>query len=47
MNNIKRSMIAHMEELSQKRIVIHSEPGFAGEKHKLVCYNEHEGVVKV
>lgn len=47
LHNEKRSTIAEMEERSGRRIVIHSDPNYIGEKYNLVCYNEANRVVKV
>ncbi len=47
LQNEKRATIVQMEQLSDKRVVVHSEPDYAGEKHNLVCYNERGSVVKL
>ncbi len=46
LQNIKRAAIVQIEQYSGKRIVIHSAPEYAGEKHELVCYNDRSSVVK-
>jgi len=47
LQNEKRAAIAQIEHLSDKRVVIHSKPEYAGEKHELVCYNDRGSVVKL
>ncbi len=47
LQNAKRAMIAQIEQLTDKQVVIHSTPDYTGEKHELVCYNERGSVVKV
>ena len=47
LQNEKRVAIAQIEQLSDKRVIIHAEPDYTGEKHNLVCYNERGSVVKL
>jgi len=47
LQNEKRAAIAQIEQLSDKRVTIHSEPNYVGEKHQLTCYNERGSVVKL
>jgi len=47
LQNEKRAAIANIEQLSDKRVIIHSASDYTGEKHKLVCYNERGSVVKL
>jgi len=47
LQNEKRAAITQIEQISDKRVIIHSAPGYAGEKHNLVCYNERGSVVKL
>ena len=47
LQNNKRNMIAQIEQLSNKRVIIHSVPDYTGEKHSLICYNERGSVVKL
>jgi len=47
LQNTKRAAIAQVEQLNGKRVVIHSAPDYAGEKHDLVCYNDRGSVVKL
>ena len=47
LQNEKRAAIANIEQLSDKRVIIHSAPDYAGEKHNLLCYNERGSVVKL
>ena len=47
LQNEKRTAIAQIEQLSNKRVIIRTEPDYTGEKHNLVCYNERGSVVKL
>jgi len=47
LQNTKRAAIAQVEQLNNKRVVIHSAPNYAGEKHDLICYNQRGSVVKL
>ena len=47
LQNEKRAAIAQIEQLAEKRVVIHSSPDCAGEERQLVCYNERGGEVKL
>ena len=47
LQNEKRAVIAQIEQLSDKRVIIHSDPNYVGEKHKLTCFNEQGSVVKL
>jgi ribonuclease E len=47
LQNEKRAAIAQIEQFSDKRVIIHSEPNLVGEKHQLTCYNERGSVVKL
>ncbi len=47
LQNVKRGAIAHIEQISDKRVVIHSTPNYTGEKHEIVCYNERGSEVKL
>ena len=47
LQNEKRAMMVHIEQLNDKRVIIHSEPNYVGEKHKLVYYNQRGSVVKL
>jgi ribonuclease E len=47
LQNEKRVAITQVEQLSDKRIIIHSVPDYSGEKHDLVCYNERGSIVKL
>jgi len=47
LQNDKRATIAQIEQASDKRLLIHSAPNYAGGKHNLVCYNERGSVVKL
>ena len=47
LQNEKRAAITQIEQLSEKRVIVHSAPSYTGEKHNLVCYNERGSVVKL
>ncbi|MHC4394682.1 MAG: Rne/Rng family ribonuclease [Planctomycetota bacterium] len=47
LQNAKRAAIAHIEQINDKCVVIHSTPNYTGEKHEIVCYNERGSVVKL
>ncbi|OHB62317.1 MAG: hypothetical protein A2167_08770 [Planctomycetes bacterium RBG_13_46_10] len=47
LQNEKRVAIAQIEQLSNKRVIVHAEPDYVGEKHNLVCYNDRGSVVKL
>ncbi len=47
LQNARRAAIVNIEQLSNKRFIIHSSPNYIGEKHDLVCYNERGSVVKL
>ena len=47
LQNEKRTAITQIEQLSDKRVIIHSAPDYTGEKHDLLCYNERGSVVKL
>ena len=47
LQNAKRAAITQIEQLNDKRVIIHSVSEYAGEKHDLVCYNERGSVVKL
>ncbi|MFQ6034482.1 MAG: ribonuclease E/G [Sedimentisphaerales bacterium] len=47
LQNEKRAAITQIEQLSEKRIIIHSIPEYTGEKHDLACYNERGSIVKL
>ena len=47
LQNVKRAAITQIEQLSDKRVTIHSTPDYTGEKHDLLCYNERATVVKL
>ncbi|MBN1391598.1 MAG: Rne/Rng family ribonuclease [Sedimentisphaerales bacterium] len=47
LQNEKRVAIAQIEQLSNKRVIIHAGPDYVGEKHNLVCYNDRGSVVKL
>lgn len=47
LQNEKRVALTQVEQLSDKRIIIHSVPEYSGERHDLVCYNERGSLVKL
>jgi len=47
LQNEKRTVIAHIEQTNDKRIVIHSSPKHSGEKHELICYDDRANIVKL
>lgn len=47
LQNDKRAAIAQIEQLSDKRVVIHSVPDYAGQEHEIVCYSARGTVVKL
>jgi ribonuclease E len=47
LQNEKRAAIAHIEQLNNKRITIHSAADYSGERHNLVCYNDRGSAVKL
>jgi len=47
LQNEKRASIAQIEQLSEKRVIIHATANYTGEKHELVCYNERQSAVKL
>jgi len=47
LQNEKRAAIMQIEQLSDKRVIIHSTPSYTGEKHQLVCYNLRGSPVKL
>ena len=47
LQNEKRTAIAQIEQLTEKRVIIHSCPDCAGEDRQLICYNERGSEVKL
>jgi ribonuclease E len=47
LQNVKRAALTLIEQVSDKRVIIHFAPDYAGEKHDIVCYNERGSVVKL
>lgn len=47
LQNEKRAAIAQIEQLAEKRVVIHSSPDCAGEDRQLLCFNERGSEVKL
>jgi len=47
LQNEKRAAIAQIEQLADKRVVIHSSPDCAGEERQLLCFNDRGGEVKL
>jgi len=46
LQNEKRAAIAHVENNTNKRVVINSEVSYAGGKHSMICYDVRGSVVK-
>jgi Ribonuclease G/E len=47
LQNEKRMAISQIEQLSDKRIIIHSVPDYTGGQRELVCYNERGSEIKL
>jgi len=47
LQNTKRAAIAQIEQLNNKRVVIHSSPDYAGERYEIVCYDDRGIAVKL
>jgi len=47
LQNEKRTAIAHIEQVNDKRIIIHSNHNYDSGKHKLLCFNERGSMVKL
>jgi len=47
LHNEKRPVISHIEQQSNKRILIHASLSCSAEKHDIVCYNDRGSVVKL
>jgi len=47
LQNQKRAVVLEIEQLSEKRINIHSVADYTGEKHDLVCYNDRGSIVRL
>ena len=47
LQNEKRVTISQIEQLSNKRVVIHSSTEHTGEKYTLICYDERSNVIKL
>jgi ribonuclease E len=47
LQNEKRAAIAHIEQTSDKRVIIHSSAEYAGERSEIVCQNDRGSVVKL
>jgi ribonuclease E len=47
LQNEKRSAIAQIEQLTEKRVVIHASPDHSGDERNIVCYNERGSEVKL
>ncbi len=46
LQNEKRSAVTQIEQKTNKRVVINSEPAYAGGKHSMICYDGRGSVVK-
>jgi ribonuclease E len=47
LQNEKRASMTQIEQLSDKRVIIHSAANYTGEKHDLVCYNDRGSTVSL
>ncbi|MFC1737668.1 ribonuclease E/G [Planctomycetota bacterium] len=47
LQNEKRTAITNIEQLNNKKVIIHSNLNYSGEKHELVCYNSRGSVVRL
>ena len=47
LQNENRAAIAQIEQLADKRVIIHSSPDCAGEERQLLCFNERGSEVKL
>jgi ribonuclease E len=47
LQNEKRSAISNIEQSSNKKVIIHASPQYAGERSEIVCYNDRSSVVKL
>jgi len=47
LQNEKRTVIAQIEQVSDKHVIIHAVSDYTGGRHDLVCYNERGSVVKL
>ena len=47
LQNEKRAAIAQIEQLNEKRVIVHSVPEYTGGRHELVCYNDRGSAIKL
>lgn len=47
LQNIKRSSISQIEQMSGKKVIVHSAPEYSGEKHEIICYNDRGSVIRI
>jgi ribonuclease E len=47
LQNEKRAALAQIEQVSEKRVIIHSSPEYAAEERQLLCYNDRGSEVKL
>jgi Ribonuclease G/E len=47
LQNEKRVAVIQIEQLNDKRVVIHSVPEYTAEKYELLCYNERGSMLKL
>ena len=47
LQNEKRTAIAQIEQLADKRVVIHASPDHSGDERQIVCFNERGSEVKL
>ncbi len=46
LQNEKRSVIAQLEQNSDKRVIVSGDPAYLGEKNTITCYDDHEKIVQ-
>ncbi len=47
LQNEKRAAIAQIEQVTEKRVIVHSSPDCSGEERELICFNERGSEVKL
>jgi ribonuclease E len=47
LQNEKRAAITQIEQLNEKRVIVHAVPEYTGEKRELLCYNERGSEIKL
>lgn len=47
LQNEKRSTITQIEQASEKKVIIHADPNYTIDKHRIVCFNERATQVQL